>query len=108
MSLAVKYQQTLLYISAFRTLPSFGRMITLLQVAGMVSLHMLSQPVFGPPFMHFQEPAAAYFIGDTSPQSHPVRYLTAVQSLYDWFQHQKQQHPCLPLVVNTHGWIKVS
>lgn len=66
--------------------------------------------------MHQRRPVAAFFAGDTSPASDPVRYLQYIQELYRWYcQHAAaaavagqpaQQHRLPPLVVNTHGWVK--
>ena len=78
--------------------------------AGLVSLTYLRQPLFGPPFMRQLPPARAFFIGDTSPQSDPVRFVSAVEQLSAWHwdqqQHQAGSIP-VPLVVNTAGWVKV-
>ena len=78
--------------------------------AGLVSLTYLRQPLFGPPFMRQLQPARAFFIGDTSPQSDPVRFVSAVEQLCAWHWEQ-QQHRVgstpVPLVVNTAGWVKV-
>ena len=78
--------------------------------AGLVSLTYLRQPLFGPPFMRQLQPARAVFIGDTSPQSDPVRFVSAVEQLCAWHWKQ-QQHRMgstpVPLVVNTAGWVKV-
>ena len=56
------------------------------------------------------QPARAFFIGDTSPQSDPVRFVSAVEQLCAWHweqqQHQAGSIPA-PLVVNTAGWVKV-
>lgn len=78
--------------------------------AGLVSLTYLRQPLFGPPFMRQLQPARAFFIGDTSPQSDPVRFVSAVEQLCAWHweqqRHQAGSTP-VPLVVNTAGWVKV-
>lgn len=80
--------------------------------AGLVSLTLLDKPVFGPPHLHMQQPTRSHFIGDLSPQGNPLHYLASVRSLYDWYWNHcgsKQQGSTVkpPLVVNTHGWIKV-
>ena len=83
---------------------------SLCPAAGLVSLTYLRQPLFGPPFMRQLQPARAFFIGDTSPQSDPVRFVSAVEQLCAWHWDQ-QQHRAgstpVPLVVNTAGWVKV-
>jgi mRNA cleavage and polyadenylation factor CLP1 P-loop len=80
---------------------------------GLVSLSLLTAPVFGPPHMHPTAPALAHFVGDTSPQSHPALYVSCIKSLYAWYrEHTGAAEPegrgptWPPLVVNTHGWIK--
>lgn len=83
-----------------------------LRCAGLVSLTLLDKPVFGPPHLHMQQPTRCHFIGDLSPQGNPLHYLASVRSLYDWYLNQsgrKEQGNTVrpPLVVNTHGWIKV-
>lgn len=73
---------------------------------------LLEAPLFGSPHAHLQPPTRAHFIGDLSPQSNPAHYVTAVHSLHDWYLHHSAMHlgTCSarpPLVINTHGWIKV-
>ena len=80
--------------------------------AGLVSLTLLEAPLFGPPHAHLQSPTRAHFIGDLSPQSNPAHYTAAVQSLHDWYREHSAKHlgngkARPPLVINTHGWIKV-
>lgn len=80
--------------------------------AGLVSLTLIDKPLYGPPHLHMQQPTRCHFIGDLSPQGNPVHYLSSVRSLYDWYwSHsgttQQGNTVRAPLVVNTHGWIKV-
>ena len=80
--------------------------------AGLLSLTLLEKPLFGPPHAHMQQPTRCHFIGDLSPQGNPLHYLSSVRSLYDWYcNHSAPQQEGAsvrpPLVVNTHGWIKV-
>ena len=77
-----------------------------------MSLTLLEKPLFGPPHLHMQQPTRCHFIGDLSPQGNPLHFLSSVRSLYDWYWNHagtKQQGNTVrpPLVVNTHGWIKV-
>lgn len=46
--------------------------------------------------------------GDTSPQSDPMLYLQSVSSLIHWYRRygRDPQGRWVPLVVNTHGWVK--
>ncbi|KAF6256470.1 HAD-like domain-containing protein [Scenedesmus sp. NREL 46B-D3] len=78
--------------------------------AGLLSLHMLQQPLFGPSHMQQQEPLLAFFQGDVSSQSEPGRYLQAVQELCSRYYSMAAaaaaaQQPPPPLVINTPGWI---
>ncbi|CAI7770058.1 unnamed protein product, partial [Closterium sp. NIES-53] len=76
---------------------------------GLVSLHLLSHPVFGHPALHQRTPIASHLYGDISPGSDPALYLRQIFSLYDCFrQNYYDGHgaAAIPLVINTHGWIK--
>lgn len=76
--------------------------------AGLVSLHWLDSPIFGPPHVRMRRPDLAHFLGDTSPQSDPAAYVEAVRSLCQHYHAQARTGNALPpLVVNTHGWIQV-
>lgn len=95
--------------------PEFG-------APGLVSLTTLRSPITGPPHMHPVPPDRAHFIGDISPQVNPGLFVSAITSLITWYQEEDQQPtnedkaepsrckrkqtPTLPLVLNTHGWIK--
>ena len=39
-----------------------------LHCTGLLSAHLLREPLLGPPHLHPRDPDAARFIGDTSPQ----------------------------------------
>ncbi|THH30293.1 hypothetical protein EUX98_g3913 [Antrodiella citrinella] len=87
---------------------------------GIVSLNVISSPVFGPPFTHPTVPYQAHYIGSTTPQSSPSRYLAAIQALIHTYntdlQHSSYGAPAaaddnriddfIPLVVNMMGWTK--
>jgi hypothetical protein len=49
-----------------------------------------------------------FFYGDISPKSDPIRYGQNVADLYTHFQHQycNDGRTKMPLVINTHGWVK--
>lgn len=83
-----------------RQQPASGR----LHAAGLVSLHQLRSPVFGPPFMHMRAPEAAVFVGDVTVESDPLRCMAAIAALLEQYRCAVQP---APLVVNTHGWVKV-
>ncbi|KAK9828014.1 hypothetical protein WJX81_000356 [Elliptochloris bilobata] len=74
-----------------------------LTVPGLLSAHLLREPLLGPPHLHQREPGAARFIGDTSPQADPAAYVAAAVSLARWLQGSAGG---APLVVNTPGWVK--
>ncbi len=81
--------------------------------AGLVSLTLLNKPLFGPPHMHMQQPTRSHFIGDLSPQGNPLHYLSSVRSLQQWYWNHfgtNKDGDVIrpPLVINTHGWIKVA
>ncbi|KAI0643584.1 hypothetical protein C8Q79DRAFT_142877 [Trametes meyenii] len=91
---------------------------------GMVSLNIVEQPVFGPPFSHPTIPFAAHYIGSTSPRASPSHYLDSVYALVQQYEidvqnatldedlgdDDKHEHErissSIPLVVNTMGWTK--
>ncbi|KAF8590302.1 hypothetical protein K439DRAFT_1330498 [Ramaria rubella] len=101
---------------------------------GMVSLHVISNPVFGPSFTHPTLPYRAHYVGHTTPRSSPAYYLSCIQALMqtylmdvqyayqetliDGFSDQEEtevktkevrdnrSEMFIPLVVNTQGWIK--
>ena len=49
-----------------------------------------------------------FFYGDISPKSDPILYGQNVAELYTHFQHQycNDGRIKMPLVINTHGWVK--
>ncbi|TBU27745.1 hypothetical protein BD311DRAFT_664935 [Dichomitus squalens] len=86
---------------------------------GMVSLNVVEQPVFGPPFSHPSIPYAAHYIGATSPRATPSHYLESIHALVQLFNLEIQNaaaeelgsddgrfNSSIPLVVNTMGWTK--
>ncbi|KAF9005190.1 hypothetical protein BDQ17DRAFT_1353988, partial [Cyathus striatus] len=84
---------------------------------GLVSLHVISSPVLGPPFTHLTVPHTAHYVGSTTPRSSPSLYLDSVRSLIETYRLELSfapQNPSedgrndevIPLVVNTMGWTK--
>ncbi|KDQ65165.1 hypothetical protein JAAARDRAFT_202382 [Jaapia argillacea MUCL 33604] len=88
---------------------------------GMVSLNVISEHVFGPPFTHPTLPHSAHYIGATTPRSSPSHYLNSIQALFQTYRLDVQYSDCddlgfreddarigeiVPLVVNTMGWTK--
>ncbi|KAH7343973.1 hypothetical protein B0J17DRAFT_714121 [Rhizoctonia solani] len=90
---------------------------------GMVSLNLLTTPIFGPPFTHPSRPRYAHFIGSTSPKTSPSHYLAALSDLAQRYQMEVKysgsfsddtsddeelvkNSESVPLVINTQGWVK--
>ncbi|GJJ07824.1 hypothetical protein Clacol_002029 [Clathrus columnatus] len=85
---------------------------------GMVSLHVLSMPVFGPSFTHPTIPFRAHYVGSSTPRSSPSQYLSFLRALLETYRTEIQNSyenladgdnrigSIVPLVVNTQGWIK--
>ncbi|KAI7869926.1 hypothetical protein BDF14DRAFT_1777687 [Spinellus fusiger] len=79
---------------------------------GLVSLHLLSLPILGPPFTQQNIPATrSFFIGSASVDKDPGYYLECIRELVAAWRHACQERITettqpLPLVINTHGWIK--
>ncbi|KAI0829227.1 hypothetical protein BC628DRAFT_1359721 [Trametes gibbosa] len=88
---------------------------------GMVSLNVVEQPIFGPPFSHPSIPLAAHFVGATSPRTSPSHYLDSIQALMQHYALDVQNatldednvdnkdtriNSIIPLVINTMGWTK--
>ncbi|KAI0637595.1 hypothetical protein C8Q77DRAFT_1047087 [Trametes polyzona] len=88
---------------------------------GMVSLNVVEQPLFGPPFTHPSVPFAAHFVGATSPRTSPSHYLESIQALLQQYEidvrnatldedsadsEDDRISSSIPLVVNTMGWTK--
>ncbi|KAH7888207.1 hypothetical protein F5I97DRAFT_964674 [Phlebopus sp. FC_14] len=87
---------------------------------GMVSLNLVEQYIFGPPFTHPTLPYRAHYLGATSPRSSPSHYLSAIQALIETYKQEIQVptvtedsptdtskiSDTVPLVVNTMGWTK--
>jgi hypothetical protein len=77
---------------------------------GCISLHILDSPVVGPPAMHLRSPERCFFYGDVSPKSNPLMYGEHVADLVKYFRekHSVNSTTTIPLVINTHGWVKGS
>ncbi|KAI0676648.1 hypothetical protein C8Q78DRAFT_987253 [Trametes maxima] len=92
---------------------------------GMVSLNIVEQPIFGPPFSHPSIPLAAHYVGATSPRTSPSHYLDSIYALMQQYEIDVQNATLdedpgdddeddghgrigssIPLVVNTMGWTK--
>lgn len=86
--------------------------------SGLVSLHVVTSPIFGPPFTHPTLPFRAHYIGSATPRSGPSHYIAAIQSLMETYRLEIQNSyedpmnddnrlgSTVPLVINTQGWTK--
>eukprot|EP01133_Synstelium_polycarpum_P004970 gene4970-5781_t len=72
---------------------------------GLVSLTLVSEPIFGPTWSHIRTPIKSYFFGDTSPKNDPERYLALVRSIITQARAIQRAYG-VPIVVNTMGWLK--
>ncbi|KAH8549105.1 hypothetical protein BGW37DRAFT_503583 [Umbelopsis sp. PMI_123] len=89
--------------------PEFG-------IQGVVSLYVLDQPILGPPFANSHlEAKRRCFIGASTPRDDPDYYMAClVELLTVWRQEVcdttindiTQDNKRVPLIINTHGWIK--
>jgi polynucleotide 5'-hydroxyl-kinase GRC3/NOL9 len=97
--------------------------------AGMVALHLVGSgdgcsmpavahstttfhtqvksPLIGPAHTHLRSPAHAYFVGHASPEPAPLQFLSVVRALAQSYNILASESTAgLPLVINTHGWVK--
>ncbi|KAG2185602.1 hypothetical protein INT44_002395 [Umbelopsis vinacea] len=89
--------------------PEFG-------IQGVVSLYILDKPLLGPPFANSHlEAKRRFFIGSITPRDDPDYYMACLNELLTtWRQEVSDQvtndtslgEKPVPLVINTHGWIK--
>ncbi|KZS90966.1 hypothetical protein SISNIDRAFT_414745 [Sistotremastrum niveocremeum HHB9708] len=88
--------------------------------ASLISLHILSEPFFGPSFANLRvgEATKAHFVGGVSPRSGPGVWKEGVEDLFNTWRLEHAFAPVdfdggegkirevVPLVINTHGWTK--
>jgi polynucleotide 5'-kinase involved in rRNA processing len=74
---------------------------------GSVSLTLLDGPLLGPPFTHtiVGDTIKSIYLGTTSPWKNPDSYIDAILSLYRFYESDIQKQD-VPLVINSHGWVK--
>ncbi|KAF8566382.1 hypothetical protein P879_09483 [Paragonimus westermani] len=74
--------------------------------SGMVSLTLISRPLFGPPFTHqlFPDlkPIRQCFVGCTTPSTAPQFYIDCLAYVFQAYNDLPEPRP--PLIVNTMGW----
>ena len=103
---------------------------------GMVSLQVISEPIVTPSHLHLRDPEMAFFLGDVSAKQNPARLLSAIGALFNRYtKMQADMHDaynakvtaatnnniftafdpdvttkgrgdCIPLLINTDGWIR--
>lgn len=86
--------------------------------SGLVSLHIVDTPLLGPPFTRPNlECKRSFYIGSNSPKNDPIYYQNCIFELIkvyreeamNWMGDEDEDsslYRYLPLVVNTHGWVK--
>ncbi|XP_048417673.1 polynucleotide 5'-hydroxyl-kinase NOL9 isoform X1 [Stegostoma tigrinum] len=67
---------------------------------GCMALHLVTEPILGPPYMHQCEPRKMVYYGDVSCERDLDRYLETAKYLYAGCKKET------PLVINTMGWVK--
>lgn len=70
---------------------------------GAVSLQTVCSPLLGPPYTHGTMPDRCLYFGSASPERDPDYYLDCLRELVDSYRNAEKQ---VPLIVNTHGWVK--
>lgn len=73
--------------------------------SGFVSLHLVSEQIFGPPYTHLQVPEQAQFWGAITVKSNPAGFLEAARGLLRYYEEEIKPRG-IPLLVNTQGWVK--
>ncbi|XP_072334254.1 LOW QUALITY PROTEIN: polynucleotide 5'-hydroxyl-kinase NOL9 [Scyliorhinus torazame] len=67
---------------------------------GCMALHLVTDPVLSPPYMHQCEPHKMVYYGDVSCERDLDRYVETVKYLYAGYTKET------PLIINTMGWVK--
>jgi len=73
--------------------------------SGLVSLNIVSEAVYGPPFMHLQTPVRSHYFGAASSKGDASHYLEVVGELLRYYS-QELAPGHIPLIINTQGWVK--
>ena len=69
--------------------------------SGLISIHDITMPVLGPAFTHLNiTPRHAFYVGSTTPKHDPDLYLSYLEAMLPHVT------PNVPLIINTHGWLK--
>jgi polynucleotide 5'-hydroxyl-kinase GRC3/NOL9 len=76
-----------------------------LSPAGLLSAHVVKEPLFGPPASHnCTPPLRAIFFGDTTPRDNPCGYALSVSKIIGYARAYALKHR-LPLICNSDGWV---
>ena len=91
---------------------------------GMLSLTVLTKPLFCPSYVHMvshdnmeeninqsyqvaNKHHSAYYYGSTSPKANPLSFFNGVKQLIEDYETLcKEQSSDIPLIINTDGWVK--
>ncbi|XP_057825663.2 polynucleotide 5'-hydroxyl-kinase NOL9 isoform X2 [Cryptomeria japonica] len=84
---------------------------------GCLSLHIVEKPNPDLSILCLRTPERCHFYGDITPKSNPEKYLHIIINLYEHFrkeyydadisdESEALKRVQIPLVVNTHGWVK--
>lgn len=71
---------------------------------GFVSLHLVSSPVLSPPQRHLATARCAFFLGESTAQHDPSRYIEAIRQAHSYYLDSPDLGK-VPLVVNSAGWL---
>ncbi|KYR00512.1 NUC156 family protein [Tieghemostelium lacteum] len=75
--------------------------------SGLVSVDLIKEPLFGPTFTHMKpKPLRQYFYGDITSKTNPEYYLNLCKQVLDCCDIILKQHPNIPVLVNSNGWLK--
>ncbi len=76
--------------------------------SGCVSLILADSMLLAHPFVHKSwKNVFSVFCGSFNPSDNPLFYMNAVKSIIEFYQSNPSiQDMNIPLVINTHGWIK--
>jgi hypothetical protein len=71
-------------------------------IPGVVSLHLITEPVFGPSFVHLKRPRKSFVYGDNSPKDQLDFYTHLIELCMKHYHDDIKEG--VPLIVNTCGW----
>eukprot|EP00731_Ephydatia_muelleri_P000436 Em0001g436a len=78
-------------------------------VPGVCALHVVREPLLGPPYTHPQKASRAYYYGGKTPKDQPGLYGRITAALFEHFMADvRKSSPHMPLIVNSCGWLTAS